>query len=201
MKGSRGKDVKTLQNLLHLFEDGIFGVVTEEAVKDVQQSHGLVADGIVGEKTWAMLLNQDEKIKKSKRTINELIIHCTATQEGKDYTAADITRWHKLQGWATIGYHYVVYLDGSIHEGRDIDVVGAHCLGHNAHSLGIVYVGGLASDGKTAKDTRTPRQKEALVNLLKLLRAIYPKAKIYGHRDFAQKSCPCFNAKEEYKNI
>ena len=71
------------------------------------------------------------------RTINEIIVHCTATPEGKDYTVDDITRWHKERGSKTIGYHYVVYRDGSVHEGRPLAEVGAHCKGHNAHSIGV----------------------------------------------------------------
>lgn len=197
-KGSRGNDVKTLQRILHLYEDGIFGVLTEEAVKEFQKANGLVADGVVGEKTWAKLTGG---VVPSKRVIKEIIVHCTATPEGKDYTVDTIRSWHKAQGWSDIGYHYVIYRDGSVHNGRNIDIAGAHCTGHNSYSIGIVYVGGYATDGKTAKDTRTEAQKKALVELLRKLRRIYPTAKIYGHRDFANKDCPCFDAKKEYSNI
>lgn len=130
-----------------------------------------------------------------------LIVHCSATAEGKDYTEKDIDRWHRAQGWAGCGYHYVIRLDGTIETGRDLEKAGAHCQGYNAHSIGICYIGGLAKDGKTPKDTRTAAQKDALVRLLKLLKASYPDAKIYGHRDFAKKACPCFNARQEYRNI
>ncbi|MBQ0048079.1 MAG: N-acetylmuramoyl-L-alanine amidase [Prevotellaceae bacterium] len=96
------------------------------------------------------------------RTINELIIHCSATAEGKDFTAADIDRWHRVQGWSGIGYHFVIRLDGTVEPGRPIDKAGAHCSGHNANSLGICYIGGIAPDGKTPKDTRTPAQRLSL---------------------------------------
>ena len=101
------------------------------------------------------------------RKINEIIVHCAATREGRDFTVEDITRWHKARGFATIGYHYVIYRDGSIHEGRPLEQIGAHCVGHNKHSIGVCYIGGCASDGKTPKDTRTPEQKEALLALLR----------------------------------
>lgn len=133
--------------------------------------------------------------------IKELIIHCTATAEGKDCTVEQIRSWHKAQGWADIGYHYIVYRDGSIHKGRAENVAGAHCYGHNSHSLGICYVGGYASDGKTTKDTRTDAQKSALLKLLRELKTKYPQAKIYGHNNFAAKACPCFDAKKEYMNL
>lgn len=137
----------------------------------------------------------------AKRKITEIIVHCSATPEGKDFTAADITRWHKQRGFRTIGYHYVVYRDGSVHTGRPEGEIGAHCTGHNAVSIGICYIGGLAADGKTPKDTRTPEQREALLMLLRRLRAKYPNAKIYGHRDFAAKACPSFDARKEYASL
>ena len=140
-------------------------------------------------------------LKKSRRRINEIIVHCTATPEGRDYTVADIRAMHKAQGWVDIGYHYLIYRDGSIHEGRNVDLVGAHCQGHNAQSIGVCYVGGVARDGKTPKDTRTPAQKDALVHLLMQLVCLYPDARIHGHRDFAAKACPSFDATKEYKNL
>ena len=135
------------------------------------------------------------------RTINEIIVHCTATAEGRDFRAKDIDMWHRQRGFAGIGYHWVVDLDGKIEKGRDVSRMGAHCKGHNQQSIGVVYVGGLARDGKTPKDTRTPAQKKTLLDLLKSLKALYPKARIRGHRDFAAKACPCFDATKEYANI
>ena len=135
------------------------------------------------------------------RQINEIIVHCAATREGRDFTVEDITRWHKARGFATIGYHYVIYRDGSIHEGRPLEQIGAHCVGHNKHSIGICYIGGCASDGKTPKDTRTPEQKEALLSLLRRLKARFPNATIHGHRDFAAKACPSFDAFREYRQL
>ena len=135
------------------------------------------------------------------RIINKIIVHCTATPEGKNYTVNTIRKWHIAKGWSDIGYHYVIYLDGSVHKGRDEKIIGAHCLGQNANSIGICYVGGVATDGKTPKDTRTEAQKQSLIDLLKKLKAKYPKASIFGHRDFAAKACPSFDAKTEYKNL
>jgi len=135
------------------------------------------------------------------RKITEIIIHCSATPEGKDFTVADIDAWHKQRGFTKIGYHYVVYRDGTYHAGRNIEEKGAHCLGHNSNSIGICYIGGVAKDGKTPKDTRTEAQKKTLITLVKTMKAKYPGVKIYGHRDFANKACPSFDAKTEYKNI
>ena len=199
-KGSRGNDVKTLQRILHLYEDGIFGAMTEEAVKEYQRQNGLIADGIVGDKTWAAMLAKSDSLIKSKRNIKEIIVHCTATPEGRPVTIKEITNWHKQRGFSTIGYHYVVMLDGSVQNGRDVNVAGAHCTNHNSISIGVCYVGGCDKSMK-AKDTRTDAQKRALLDLLKRLRIMYPAAKIYGHRDFANKACPSFDARNEYKNI
>ena len=141
------------------------------------------------------------------RSITEIIVHCTATPEGKPFTVQQIREWHtapkpKGNGWGDIGY-----LDGSVHNGRPVEQIGAHCSGHNAHSIGVCYVGGCDAtkrlpDGQLApKDTRTPIQKTALRQLLKTLKARYPNARIYGHRHFAPKACPSFDATAEYKDI
>lgn len=130
------------------------------------------------------------------RTIDEIIIHCTATEEGVSYTASDIDRWHKAKGWDCIGYHFVVLLDGTVEAGRGVATVGAHCKGHNQRSIGVCYVGGLRN-GKPA-DTRTPEQRKALRNLVATLRHCYPAiSKVSGHNDYAAKACPCFNVKDE----
>ena len=136
------------------------------------------------------------------RTINKIIIHCSATPEGKPFTVEQIRAWHTTQkpkgnGWRDIGYHFVIYLDGSIHTGRPIEQIGAHCSGHNATSIGICYIGGCTKDGTTPKDTRTPAQKAALVKLIKKLQASYPKATIHGHNEFAAKACPSFNVQTD----
>lgn len=203
--GSKGELVKQIQKALNLYPDGIYGILTKERVMQFQKEKGLVADGIVGPATLAKLLPPVVKsalgLKRSKRTITEIIVHCTATAEGRRYTVDDIRRWHRSQGWSDIGYHYVVYLDGTVHEGRNVDISGAHCTGHNAGSIGVVYVGGLAKDGKTPKDTRTDLQKAAMLSLLIDLKRLYPNATIHGHRDYANKACPSFDATKEYRRI
>lgn len=134
------------------------------------------------------------------RKINLIIVHCTATPEGRDYTVSTIDQWHRQRGFDCIGYHYVVYRDGTVHPGRSLYKVGAQCKGHNTDSIGVCYVGGLAKDG-SPKDTRTPEQRDALVNLLMRLKRQFPGAVIRGHRDFAAKACPSFDATAEYKAI
>lgn len=138
---------------------------------------------------------QDCRVQQKMRTITKIIIHCAATPEGKPFTVADIDRWHRQRGFRCIGYHYVIYLDGSIHKGRPVEQIGAHCTGQNARSIGICYIGGCAKDGKTPKDTRTEAQKAALIQLVKELKASYPEATIHGHNEFANKACPSFNVK------
>lgn len=148
------------------------------------------------------------------RKITDIVLHCSATKEGQRVTVADIDRWHRERGFKKIGYHYVIYADGSIHAGRDIEEVGAHVSGHNATTIGICYVGGLDAVGKP-KDTRTPEQKAAIFYLLQQLKEKYPTARICGHRDFSPdrngngtiepaefiKTCPCFDAIPEYKGL
>ena len=193
--GSKGNEVKALQGKLNLIEDGVFGPITEEAIKNFQKKNGLIADGIVGPKTW-------EKLGVTQsRYINEIIVHCSATAEGKDFTIDDIKRWHLARGFSDIGYHYIIYRDGSINKGRDESKIGAHCTGHNSYSIGVCYVGGVAKDGKTAKDTRTDAQKKSLLSLLRNLKMKYPQASIHSHKDYANKACPSFDATKEYSSI
>ena len=99
--------------------------------------------------------------KKTNRKIDKIIIHCSASREGQNVTVEQIDKMHRQRGFACIGYHYVIYLDGSIHEGRDISKVGAHTTGYNTGSIGICYIGGLDKKGKI-KDTRNYHQDNAL---------------------------------------
>lgn len=200
-KGSRGEDVKTLQRKLNLIDDGIFGKLTDEAVREFQKSHGLSVDGTVGPKTWTAL-----GIGNAKRNVDEIIIHYTATPDGEEFSNAQIKASHLARGFSDIGYHWVVGLNGEIRKGRDEGIAGAHCTGHNTRSIGICYVGGCPPRSVNGwrdigKDTRTPAQKAALIKLIREVKARYPNASVHGHNEFANKPCPGFNAKEEYKNL
>lgn len=139
-----------------------------------------------------------------------IVVHCTATEEGRDVGAAEIDIWHRRREFRmpdnipghlrSIGYHYVVRLDGTIETGRPEEAVGAHCRGYNSRSIGIVYAGGLDHGGKP-KDTRTNLQKKALRRLIASLLEKYPDATVHGHREFAPKACPCFDARSEYADL
>lgn len=136
------------------------------------------------------------------RKIDEIIIHCTATEEGRDFTVEDVRRWHvQGNGWKDIGYHYVIYRDGSIHPGRPLDQVGAHTSGHNATSIGVCYVGGVAADRKTPKDTRTPEQKATLIDLVRSLKLVFGVSKVSGHNEYAKKACPSFDVQKWRKEV
>ncbi len=143
------------------------------------------------------------------RFIDMIVIHCTATEEGKDYSVATIRKWHKARKFRDIGYHYVVQLDGKINKGRPIEKRGAHAKGYNAESVGVAYVGGL-KDGKPF-DTRTVVQIHALRALVEVLETMFPIKQVVGHRDLSvdlngdgvvsknewMKACPSFDVKTE----
>tara|TARA_R110001599_G_scaffold152848_2_gene337926 strand:+ start:305 stop:718 length:414 start_codon:yes stop_codon:yes gene_type:complete len=136
------------------------------------------------------------------RKINKIILHCTATPEGRHHDVADIRRWHLKRGFNDIGYHYLIHIDGTIEEGRPLNKQGAHCSGQNKGSVGICYVGGMSKDMKKAKDTRTQAQKDSLINLMHELIYKYNKdMTIHGHNEYANKACPSFNVQEEYANL
>ncbi len=129
------------------------------------------------------------------RKINKLIIHSTATPEGRHVTVDDIRQWHLTRGFKDIGYHFVIYLDGSEHKGRPIEQIGAHCKGQNADSIGIAYVGGCDID-LMPKNTLNEAQIKQLVKHIKQFKDIYPDAKVKGHNDFANTACPSFRVGE-----
>ena len=235
-EGSKGAIVKQIQKVVGCYPDGIWGRLTTESVKAWQRENGLTPDGVVGPATIAKLMMSAKwtgakqktdaqgrignvTLKKSKRRIDYIVVHCTATPEGQDQTVAQIKAGHLKRGFSDVGYHYIIYRDGTVHEGRDVDISGAHVSGYNAHSIGVAYVGGLENRPGVpyaqlkAKDTRTEQQKASLLALLMDLRKLYPDAVILGHRDFSPdlnhdgiiepkewiKACPSFDAKTEYK--
>lgn len=135
------------------------------------------------------------------RKINKIIVHCTATPEGRDVSIDEVRRWHvEERGWRDVGYHFLVRLDGTIEEGRPIEMTGAHTRSHNWDSIGLAYAGGMSKDMTEPKDTRTEAQKDALIDLICQLHDTYGGT-VYGHRDFSSKACPSFDAKKEYENI
>ena len=143
-KGDSGDMVRRIQHALKsagygVIPDGKFGIITHEAVVTYQRENGLVADGIVGPATLAKLIAAKFSIKKSRRQIDAIVIHCTASKPGIDLTVDDVRKIHKKQGWSDIGYHYLIRLDGRIETGRDVDLIGAHVNGHNAHTIGVCY--------------------------------------------------------------
>lgn len=131
---------------------------------------------------------------KAHSTITRIVLHCAATPEGKDYSVEQIHKWHLARKFVGCGYNFVIYRDGTIHEGRPSWATGAHASGYNSTSIGICYVGGMDAENKHAKDTRTLAQKEALLQLVHELMAKYkvPLSKVCGHYQFAAKACPSF---------
>jgi N-acetylmuramoyl-L-alanine amidase len=135
------------------------------------------------------------------RQVNKIIVHCTATPEGRDVTVDEIRRWHvEEKNWSDIGYHWIVTLNGTLERGRPEHIQGAHAKGFNKNSVGLCYVGGVDKD-MTPKDTRTKGQKKTLKCILEDLKDRYPNAEIIGHRDVSSKACPSFDAKAEYNSI
>lgn len=137
------------------------------------------------------------------RFINDIIVHCSGNSivNGKSQVhAADIKRMHKEDnGWKRCGYHYIVECDGTVVHTEPDSAVTSHCKGHNAHSIGICYIGGIDADGEPT-DTRTRAQKAALLKKIYQLITLY-RCPVHGHRDYSSKPCPSFDATAEYKSI
>ena len=144
-----------------------------------------------------------------------LVIHCTATPEGREVSAADIRRWHTSpppsgRGWKQVGYTDMFHLDGRVerlvgnNEDAEVDpwerTNGA--VGFNSVSRHIVYVGGCAADGKTPKDTRTLLQRNEMARYVREFHARHPEVKVIGHHDLNPgKSCPSFDVARWLKDI
>lgn len=145
---------------------------------------------------------------KRKTPIDTIMVHCTATLPKREVSVAELDKWHKARNFERCsngryaGYHLLVHLDGSYERIRPDEERGQHCTQANMNNraVSVCYVGGVDNNNKPC-DTRTEAQKRTLVTLLKTLRAKYPNAQIVGHRDYAPKACPSFDAKTEYWNI
>lgn len=150
-----------------------------------------------------------------KQELKYLVIHCTATREGREVSAAEIRRWHTSpvsaggRGWKQVGYTDLVHLNGSVerlvanNEDAWVDdwEITNGAKGYNSVSRHVVYAGGLAADGKTAKDTRTAAQKASLEKYVKDFHAAHPKVKIIGHNQVAAKACPSFDVQAWLREI
>ena len=135
------------------------------------------------------------------RSINLIVVHCSATRCDRPFTVEALIRCHD-QRFGFTGYHYYITRNGHTYQTRHEQLIGAHAVGYNQHSLGVCYEGGLNELCKPA-DSRTPKQKSALLKLLRRLKTEHPNASILGHRDLpdVHKDCPCFDAIAEYGNI
>lgn len=143
-----------------------------------------------------------------------LVIHCTATPEGREVTAAEIRRWHTSpppagRGWRQVGYTDMIHLDGRVerlvdnNEDGNVDPweVTNGARGYNGVSRHVVYVGGLAADGRTPRDTRTPAQLRALRGYVEDFHRRHPSVMIVGHNQLAAKACPSFDVPRWLRSI
>ena len=147
--------------------------------------------------------------------LQRLVIHCTATPEGREVSAADIRHWHcdpvskGGRGWKQVGYTDMIHLDGKVerlagnNEDDEVDPweITNGAAGYNSTSRHVVYVGGVAKDGRTAKDTRTPAQREAMEAYVKDFNKRFPSIPIVGHNQLAAKACPSFDVPAWLKEI
>ena len=136
------------------------------------------------------------------RDLNRVILHCSATPEGREVSVETIREWHtdpppRGRGWSDIGYHYVIHLNGEIEIGRPIEVQGAHVSGENEDSIGICYIGGVDALNKP-KDTMTVLQEISFLDIVKSLRLIFGELSIHGHNEFSTKACPSFSVEEKF---
>lgn len=199
----------------------------KQKTEAIQLAVGAGVDGDYGNETADKIMaklnistaltpvNSASMVQGNATGIKRIFIHCSATPEGRHVTRETIKGWHLANGWKDIGYHYIIYLDGTIVRGRNENVTGSHVAGWNTGSIAICYVGGLTADAKKSKDTRTDAQKAAMAGLVKDLVKAYPGVDVLGHRDASPdknkdgkitpnewlKDCPCFDVREWWKGV
>ena len=134
------------------------------------------------------------------RKIDLIVIHCSATRCNRPYPVTTLISDHDKRFGFT-GYHYYITRDGKTYQTRHEQLVGAHAVGYNRHSIGVCYEGGYNTRGQPA-DTRTEAQKASMRRLLKDLMKRFPAAEVLGHRDLpgVHKDCPCYDVKADMKN-
>ncbi|CAI8786256.1 N-acetylmuramoyl-L-alanine amidase [Chryseobacterium sp. IT-36CA2] len=135
------------------------------------------------------------------RTINYIVVHCTATQP--DAKIESIKKyWRDNLKWKNPGYHFMIKADGVVVNTLPIEQISNGVAGWNSQIINISYIGGIDKNNNP-KDTRTPDQKASILKLLRELKSKFPKAKVQGHRDFpnVHKACPSFDAKKEYSGL
>ena len=143
---------------------------------------------------------EDGKNMMSADSVRFLVLHCSASRCNQDYSVEQLRRDHKARGFYDIGYHFYIRKDGTMTQHRKLLEVGAHARPYNRCSIGICYEGGLDEQGKPC-NTLNSLQFERIKELLVVLKRLFPKAEIVGHRDLpgtSPKECPCFEAKEVF---
>jgi len=135
------------------------------------------------------------------REIKYIVIHCTATQPNTKKEAI-LSYWKNTLKWRSVGYHRLIDANGVIHELAKYEDTTNGVKGYNSQSIHFSYIGGIDESGRP-KDTRTLKQKESLLYLVKQAKKQFPNAIVQGHKDFkgVVKACPSFDAKNEYKAI
>lgn len=144
-----------------------------------------------------------------------LVLHCTATPEGREVTGADIRRMHLSpvsqggRGWKQVGYTDIIHLDGTVerlvdnNEDANVDPweITNGAKGYNSVSRHVVYAGGMTKDMSKSKDTRTPAQLKAMEAYVKDFHRRFPTVRIIGHNEIAAKACPSFDVRKWLASI
>lgn len=136
---------------------------------------------------------------------NEIIIHCAAWPNGKPLSVDQVDGWHNDNGFQRdpnlmvthephighVGYHYFIGVSGGLHPCRALYETGAHARGHNTRSIGICLSG---------TDQYTTHQWQTLASLVSSLLRLFPHARVIGHNEISNKTCPGFNVSAWLRN-
>jgi N-acetylmuramoyl-L-alanine amidase len=140
-------------------------------------------------------------MENKMRTINNIVIHCTATSQSAKVSSI-LKYWNETLNWKNPGYHFLIEADGTIHNLQPVEKASNGVQGHNANSIHISYIGGIDDKGNPI-DNRTPAQMRSLQEIVLAMIKKIPNAEVLGHKDFpnVNKACPCFDVKSWHKKL
>lgn len=121
-------------------------------------------------------------LRTRSRTVRTILHHADSSG---DVSAAVIHQWHLNQGWAGIGYHFLIHPDGSIERGRPEYAIGSHSGSNgNGDSIGVCFAGRFMTMPPTRKAV------QSYLELHAYLENKYGHLAVYGHREVMATSCP-----------
>lgn len=181
-------------------QDLMIEAINTEACLVIDSSYHIYNDSL-------MLVPFDLESAAISGQIQYIFVHCTATppKAAAKLDSARLMDIFSNRGWDRSGYQFFVTTEGKLYQMRPFnwddkisyDEIAYGVKGYNSVSIHISYAGGVDENLKP-KDTRTPQQKQALSNAIRLIKRKYPFAQVLPHNAVSNKACPSFDVYKEF---